>query len=71
MERVESVLDLCCGSGCIGIASAMMFEQVAVDLVIFQRCTPGGGSNIARHHMESRVKAVKVICFRPSLVSMI
>lgn len=60
MERVESVLDLCCGSGCIGIASAMMFEQVAVDLVdISKDALQVAGSNIARHHMESRVKAVE------------
>ncbi|PID42404.1 MAG: 50S ribosomal protein L3 N(5)-glutamine methyltransferase [Gammaproteobacteria bacterium] len=57
---ISRVLDLCCGSGCIGIATAMICEHVSVDLVDI---SPGAlevaVSNIERHHLQSRVKTIE------------
>ncbi|WP_053981263.1 50S ribosomal protein L3 N(5)-glutamine methyltransferase [Marinagarivorans algicola] len=55
-----SVLDLCTGSGCIGIAAALLFEEAEVDLsdisapalVIAQR-------NIDRYQLGERVSAIE------------
>ncbi len=54
------ILDLCCGSGCIGIAAALVFEDADVvisdispaALVVARR-------NVARHGLEDRVQVVE------------
>ena len=54
------ILDLCAGSGCIGIACADMFEDAEVDLAEID-----GGAlevcrrNIARHDLATRVTAIQ------------
>ncbi|ULQ46434.1 50S ribosomal protein L3 N(5)-glutamine methyltransferase [Flagellatimonas centrodinii] len=55
-DEPTSILDLCTGSGCIGIACAVAFDQAQVDLadlsaealVVAQR-------NVERHHLTARV----------------
>ncbi len=60
MTQVETVLDLCCGSGCIGLATAMVYEHVAVDIVDISRdALLVATSNIARHNLQSRVTAIE------------
>ncbi|MBL6752028.1 MAG: 50S ribosomal protein L3 N(5)-glutamine methyltransferase [Nevskia sp.] len=62
----QTILDLCAGSGCIGIACAHAFEQASVDLAeidagaieLIQR-------NIARHGVAERVRAVHGDLFGP------
>lgn len=54
------ILDLCTGSGCIGIACALTFEDAEVDLADL---SPGAlavsNNNIRRHGLESRVRALQ------------
>ncbi|MGL6160106.1 50S ribosomal protein L3 N(5)-glutamine methyltransferase [Microbulbifer sp.] len=55
-----AVLDLCCGSGCIGIASAMAFPEARVDLSdISAEALEVAQININRHHLNQRVRTVQ------------
>ena len=62
----EAILDLCAGSGCIGIACAYAFSGAAVDLA---ELDPGAlelaRRNIGRHHLDGRVTAVAGDLFQP------
>ncbi len=59
-DHVSSVLDLCCGSGCIGIACAYAFPDALVDLSdISPAALEVATRNIERHHLEGRVRALR------------
>jgi ribosomal protein L3 glutamine methyltransferase len=62
----EAILDLCAGSGCIGIACAYAFPGAEVDLA---ELDPGAlelaQRNIARHHLQGRVTALAGDLFQP------
>jgi ribosomal protein L3 glutamine methyltransferase len=54
------ILDLCAGSGCIGIACAMAFPEAQVDAVeLDARALRVLERNIARHGVEDRVTALR------------
>lgn len=54
----QRILDLCAGSGCIGIASAMAFPDAEVELLdISFDALEVAHSNIERHQLENRVQA--------------
>lgn len=56
-EIVGRVLDLGCGSGCIGIAAAVHLPDVDVDLVdISPVALDVARRNVVRHHVEDRVR---------------
>ena len=58
------ILDLCCGSGCIGIANAFQFPKAEVVLgdLSFEALEVAN-LNIERYHLDSRVYAVQGDCF--------
>ncbi|MEZ5546688.1 MAG: 50S ribosomal protein L3 N(5)-glutamine methyltransferase [Pseudomonadales bacterium] len=55
-DEVHQILDLCTGSGCIGIACAMAFPESEVDLSdVSEDALAVAGINIRNHHLEKRV----------------
>jgi len=59
-RKTNRILDLCTGSGCIGIASAMYFPNTSVDLAdISNLALDVAKKNIQRHGLENRVIAVE------------
>lgn len=59
-QEPQLVLDLCTGSGCIGIATAMAFPYACVDLSdISAEAIAVANKNIQRYEMNERVRAVE------------
>lgn len=59
-DHVSSILDMCTGSGCIGIACAFAFPDALVDLSdISPAALDVAQRNIERHGLESRVRALR------------
>ncbi|WP_444884114.1 50S ribosomal protein L3 N(5)-glutamine methyltransferase [Microbulbifer sp. PSTR4-B] len=55
-----AILDLCCGSGCIGLACAEAFPEARVDLSdISEGAIEVAQLNINRHQLNERVRAVQ------------
>ncbi len=58
--NLPSVLDLCTGSGCIGIACAYAFEEAHVVLSdICSEALAVAATNIAQHELGNRVRALQ------------
>lgn len=59
-EQVGRVLDLCTGSGCIGIACALAFPEAEVDLVdVAVGAIEVSRINVERHHAGDRVRVIE------------
>lgn len=59
-KPVERILDLCSGSGCIGIAAAWQFPDARVDLAdISSGARDIAERNIERHGLADRVSAIE------------
>jgi ribosomal protein L3 glutamine methyltransferase len=59
-DHVGNVLDLCCGSGCIGIACAYAFPDALVDLSdVSPAALEVAQQNIERHALDDRVRALR------------
>lgn len=54
-----NILDMCTGSGCLGIAAALLFEEASVDLTdISKAALAVAEKNIIRHQVQERVRAI-------------
>lgn len=59
-DSITHILDLCCGSGCIGIAAAKQFPQAHVDLVdISSDALDVAKINIDNHDLWDRVTPIQ------------
>lgn len=59
-KPVERILDLCTGSGCIGIGAASVFDEASVDLSDISRdALAVAESNIRLHELQERVRTVQ------------
>lgn len=59
-EGIEQVLDLCTGSGCIGIATALTLANVQVDCSDVSRdALEVAQINVKRHKLEERVHVIE------------
>lgn len=58
-SQPSTILDMCTGGGCIGIAAALEFDQAKVVLAdISEPCIELASANIKLHHLEGRVVPV-------------
>ena len=56
----ETVLDLCCGSGCLGIACALEFAEARVEVSdVSEDCLEVAKGNIRRHDLLGRVQCIR------------
>lgn len=59
-EKITKVLDLCTGSGCIGIATALSLEEVEVDAVdISDDAIAVANTNVENYDLDDRVEIIK------------
>ncbi|MFP6796985.1 MAG: 50S ribosomal protein L3 N(5)-glutamine methyltransferase [Pseudomonadales bacterium] len=59
-EPPDRILDLCCGTGCLGVMSALAFPEALVTLIdIDERALLSAKSNILRHGVSDTVEIVQ------------
>jgi ribosomal protein L3 glutamine methyltransferase len=59
-EQVTHILDLCCGSGCIGIACTYAFEEASIDLVeLSPDAINVANINIKQHKRQNQARIIE------------
>ena len=67
LEQDPRILDLCCGSGCIGLAIASRVKDARVTLAdISQEALAVAKENVALNHMSGRVRCVAADALKPA-----
>lgn len=67
MEQDPRILDLCCGSGCIGLAIASRVKDARVTLAdISQDALAVAKENVALNHLSGRVRCVAADALKPA-----
>jgi len=67
LNQNPRVLDLCCGSGCIGLAVASRVKDARVTLADLSRdALAVAKNNITRHKMSARVSCVQADALKPA-----
>lgn len=65
-EDPGTILDLCTGSGCIGIAAALAFPEATVTLVdVADAAVDLARRNVALHEVDSRVEVLRGDLYEP------
>lgn len=60
LDPPEFILDLCTGSGCIGIACALVYEDADVDLIdISEEAIQVANKNILNFELQNRVRTIQ------------
>lgn len=64
LDEPKRVMDLCSGSGCIGIATALLFEDAQVDLLdISSDALEVARINVEQYELQERVSTIASDCF--------
>lgn len=67
LDQNPRVLDLCCGSGCIGLAVASRVKDARVTLAdVSREALTVAKNNITRHKMSGRVSCVQADALKPA-----
>ena len=67
LDQDPRILDLCCGSGCIGLAVATRVKDARVTLAdLSKEALAVAKKNVANHHLSGRVSCVQVDATKPA-----
>ena len=67
LDKDPRILDLCCGSGCIGLAVASRVKDAKVTLAdLSQKALNIAKQNVALNHMTGRVRCVQADATKPA-----
>ena len=67
LDQDPRILDLCCGSGCIGLAVATRVKDARVTLAdLSKEALAVAKKNVTNHHLSGRVSCVQVDATKPA-----
>ena len=67
LDQDPRILDLCCGSGCIGLAVATRVKDARITLAdLSKEALAVAKKNVANHHLAGRVNCVQADAMKPA-----